>query len=516
MHLEARGLTKLFASLRANDKVSFEVKSGEILGLIGENGAGKSTCMNMLFGYLKPDSGEILIDGVAQDLVSPRMAIAAGIGMVHQHFVLASAMTAFEHLLLAAGPGVKSDDVRSRAVALMHDLGFDVELDKTVAELEVGKQQQLEVLRVLYQGAKLLILDEPTAVLSPVEVEPFLQQLDRLKQRGHSIILISHKLDEVVRICDSIVVMRGGRVVHRCARSEATIPSLAAAMVGEESSGQHGKGTIGHDGVDRVKRVGQESRDCSRDCLRMIDFKEPHGRGALDLSLTIDCGEIVGVAGVDGNGQEQLFEAILRIRKIPGEHGSIQIGGNDITRLTPYQVRRRFNIGVLPFDRCSQGLLPEQSSTFNLMLNGSTNCRAPWWINWRVLADKRRAFFIENEILPVDHDGPVGRLSGGNQQKFLVAREFETSPELILASHPTRGVDWRSANKIHDRLIASANRGAGVLLVSSDVTELMKISDRILVMLRGKICAEFSRDQQFASGFDFQSIGRAMTGGSVL
>lgn len=527
MHLNARSLTKSFGSLMANDRVSFEVKSGEILGLIGENGAGKSTSMNMLFGYLQPDDGQILIDDKPAVFANPRDAIAAGVGMVHQHFVLAPAMTAFEHLRLASGPMAKDDQVRSRATELMREIGFEMNLDQPVGQLEVGRQQQLEILRVLYQGAKILILDEPTAVLSPVEVEPFLIQIQKLSRKGHGIILISHKLDEVLRVCQNIVVMRHGRVVHRCAQADATIESLAAAMVGDEAafSEHHSERDFERDfehDSDRVHDVhparltgsSPEAPATAETALHVSDFRQSGGHSALDLSFDVKCGEIVGIAGVEGNGQEELFDAILRIGKANSEQGSILINGRDITQMSSDRLRRSVNIGVLPFDRCSQGLLVDESATFNLLLSGTANCRAPWWIDWRALLEKQRQLFRDHDILPLNHEGPVGRMSGGNQQKFVVARELESAPQLILAAHPTRGVDWRSSGKIHGRLLHESRRGAGVLVVSSDVSELMKISDRILVMLRGKVSAEFKRDPHLPQGFDFKAIGLAMTGGA--
>ncbi len=498
IQIELRDICKSFGGNPANVGISFQVSSGEILGLVGENGAGKSTCMNMLFGHVEPDRGSILVDGKEVRFRSPKEAIKAGIGMVHQHFLLAPALTALEHLELVAG-----SDVHAYAIEAMHELGFDLDLKRRVEQLSVGQQQQLEILKVICQGARVIILDEPTAVLTPVEVGPFLQRLRRLQESGHAVILISHKLDEVLQVCSRIVVMRAGRVAGTFAGAGdvhgASVDSLASAMIGEAVS--HDQGTV------------LRNEPGTSPVLDIVNLKRPDGAESLNVSLVVNQREIVGIAGVQGNGQELLFKAILRIvPRSRGESGTISVSGKELSGMSAEKIRSAVRIGVLPFDRRSEGLLLDGDSATNLLLSGVNPSSFRRIIPWNLLRLRAREFFAKYGILPANWTGHARLLSGGNQQKFLVAREMEQEPALILAAHPTRGVDWRSSRQIHDALLLARNRGAGVLLISSDIDELCRLSDRILVMLRGKIVSEFRRD--IHRGFDVTGIGLAMVGGS--
>ena len=516
IRVELRDLSKAFGDVVANDGVSFHVESGEILGLVGENGAGKSTCMNMLFGHIEPDRGTILLNNEEVRFRSPKEAILAGIGMVHQHFMLAPALTAIEHLRLVAsykaGP-VAHQDVRSRALQSMKSLGFDLELDEPVERLSVGKQQQLEILKVICQGARVIILDEPTAVLTPVEVAPFLERLRRLRDSGHAVILISHKLDEVLQVCGRIVVMRSGRIAGEFdgklngneKTSQMSIETLANAMIGES-------------GESLVRDAGaapSESRQSNRFSggIPALEIRDYHCPTGLKVHLSVHQGEIVGIAGVEGNGQADLFKAILRtVPGLRGESGSICVAGHEVVHLSPGEVRKAARIAVLPFDRRSEGLMLDADPASNLLLSGVT-MKNHFMVPWDQLRQHAGNLFLKYGIQPAGWTGAVGSLSGGNQQKFLVARELEQDPALILVAHPTRGVDWRSSQKIHQALVAARARGAGVLLVSSDLDELCALSDRILIMLRGRVVRDFSKNPE--SGFDVAAIGLAMAGGGA-
>jgi len=519
LRIEARGLTKSYGQLLANDGVTFHVETGEILGLVGENGAGKSTCMNMLFGHVAPDRGSVVVNGEELWFRSPREAIAAGIGMVHQHFLLAPALSALEHLELVAGGGI-----RERAMAHMKDLGFDVDLAARVEELPVGKQQQLEILKVICQGARVIILDEPTAVLTPVEVKPFLRCLERLRDSGHAVILISHKLDEVLQVCGRVVVMRGGRVTGEFDNSPGSnavsMDSLAAAMMGEDVLRKEASRS-------RAVRTGESGTGEFMTgefipALVIDDYRRVAGRDALDLSLVVNRGEIVGIAGVEGNGQDALFRAILGLFPAGAagfgarhrESGRIAISGRDVRGLRPRDIRRAARVALLPFDRRDEGLLLDEGSATNLLLSGvdprSTGWTG-WLLDWEKLRRHARDLFVKYGVSSSGIDAAVRLLSGGNQQKFLVARELEQNPDLVLAAHPTRGVDLRAARNIHDALFAARDRGAGVLLVTSDLDELCRLSDRVVVMLRGRIAREFTPATD--GGFDIAGIGLAMTGG---
>lgn len=512
LRIDVRGLTKSFGALVANDGVTFHVETGEILGLVGENGAGKSTCMNMLFGHVEPDRGTIQVNGIDARFRSPREAIAAGIGMVHQHFLLAPALTALEHLQLVSGRGpvVK---LRERALGHMRELGFDVDLDARVEDLPVGKQQQLEILKVICQGARVIILDEPTAVLTPVEVKPFLDCLVRLRDSGHAVILITHKLDEVLQICGRVVVMRGGRVTGNFeigpGRDSVSVDSLAKSMIGEEAI---------QEVPGRVREKSHE--EPAVDALVIEEYRTSAGRNSLDLSLVVKSGEIVGIAGVEGNGQDQLFRAILGIGRSGDASGRIVVAGKDVLGHRAGDIRRLVRVALLPFDRRDEGLLLDEDPSTNLLLSGVDPGSTGWLIDWEKLRRRARDLFEKYGISSSGIMNPVRSLSGGNQQKFLVARELGQDPRLVLAAHPTRGVDWRASRNIHDALTGARDRGAGVLLVSSDIDELCRLSDRIVVMLRGRVAAEFARRGTGASdvsrdgSFDIPAIGLAMTGGA--
>lgn len=505
IRIEVSGLCKQFGPVVANQDVTFDLRPGEILGLVGENGAGKSTCINMLFGHHRPDAGSIRVDGESVEFKSPRDAIARGIGLVHQHFQLAPALTVYDHLRLVGG-----EEVRERAVEAMNALELQLDLEARVEDLPIGKQQQLEILKVMCQGARAVILDEPTAVLTPLEVKPFLARLRKMRASGHSVILISHKLDEVLDVCDRIAVIRSGTIVGVVESRAVTADDVAAMMMGETRAGANradGRASV-VSSPDTAARVVQ--------ALHLHNYKCRHERISIDVDLVVKAGEIVGVAGVDGNGQQQLVESILRLQpRTSPESGAVVIGDLDVTALPPHELREKVRVALLPFDRYGHGMIEDVDLATNLLL--SAHCRrqmrAPGlvpWVRWKEVRKKAVALISEYGVVCDGWDALIGGLSGGNQQKFVVARELMDGPALILAAHPTRGVDVRSSRMIRHTLKAAALRGAGVLLVSSEMHELLDLSDRIVVMLRGRVAGEFTRDA--GRSYDVTGIGQLMTG----
>jgi ABC-type uncharacterized transport system ATPase subunit len=509
IRIEVNGLCKRFGSLVANHDVTFDLAPGEILGLVGENGAGKSTCINMLFGHLRPDAGTIKVDGELVEFTSPRDAIALGIGLVHQHFQLAPALTVMDHLRLAGGEGV-----RARAMKIMATLGMALDLDARVDDIPVGQQQQLEILKVMCQGARAIILDEPTAVLTPLEVKPFLAQLRKMRESSQSVILISHKLDEVIQVSDRIAVMRGGTVVAILDPGKTSPREIAGLMMGDS----HLQSAPSHANADQQLMAAV---DFGGTALSLRGYRCCYPRITLEMDLDVRRGEIVGVAGVDGNGQQQLFESILRLQPSNlRESGVVEVDGKDISAWKAHHLRKRAKLALLPFDRHAQGMMADADLATNLLLSaqiraqmsGSTYVSGLPLIQWRRLRDFAGQVSRKFGVVAGGWFAKLGSLSGGNQQKFVVAREFHDEPSLVLAAHPTRGVDVRSSQMIRDSISGIARRGAGVLLVSSDMDELQIVSDRIVVMMRGKVVAGFTKDAD--GSFDGAAIGRAMTGAS--
>ena len=364
---------------------------------------------------------------------------------------------------------------------------------------------------MICQGARVIILDEPTAVLTPVEVKPFLKCLERLRDSGHAVILISHKLDEVLDVCGRIIVMRGGRVTgefdNRSGNGGVSIDTLASAMIGEGVTGAE---------APRSRAVKASE---TNPALVIDRYRHDGGRDALDVSLVVNRCEIVGVAGVEGNGQDALFRAILgmvpsgatRNHARDEDPGRIVISGRDVLGMKPREIRGVVRVGLLPFDRRDEGLLLDEAPAANLMLSGVDPGSTGWMVDWEKLRRRAGEIFAKYDVSSPGLDWAVRFMSGGNQQKFLVGRELGQNPDLVLAAHPTRGVDWRAARRIHDALFAARERGAGVLLVSSDIDELCRLSDRVVVMLRGRIAREFRPADD--GRFDLAGIGLAMTGG---
>jgi ABC-type uncharacterized transport system ATPase subunit len=478
--LAVQGLTKRFGTVVANDGVNLEVQRGEIHALLGENGAGKTTLMNVLFGLVDPDAGEMRLRDEPYAPASPSDAIRAGVGMVHQHFMLVPTFSVVENVVLGAEParGVALDLGRARddLRRLAGEYGLDVQPDALVRDLPIGVQQRVEILKALYRRADLLILDEPTAVLAPPEVEQLFCVMRDLTATEHAVILISHKLREVLGVADRITVLRRGRVVGTVSPADATEASLAAMMVGEAVDLS----------IDKLPATPGDVM-LQVDSLRVRDE-----RGALaveDLSLAVRAGEILGIAGVEGNGQTELVEALAGVRQ--AEAGRITLEGRPVTDASPRDLTAR-GVGRIPEDRQKHGLVLAHSLADNLVLERYD--RRPFARGWLRLFEAVRSYgrrlVTDFDVRTVSVDAPAGTLSGGNQQKAVVAREIAETPRLLIAAQPTRGVDVGATQLIHRRLLAARDAGAAILLVSAELDELLALADRIVVMYRGRAVAE--------------------------
>jgi len=479
--LEARNITKTFPGVVANDSVSLTLHKGEILALLGENGAGKSTLMNVVYGLYHPDDGEVYVDGQRVHLSSPRDAIALGIGMVHQHFQLVQPMTVTENILLGAEithagtPFLDLKAGRERVMQLSELYGLAVDPDAIIEQIPVGVQQRVEILKALYRNARILILDEPTAVLTPQEIEDLFHVMRDLATAGHSIIFITHKLREVLDVSHRIVAMRAGRVVGEATPEESTQASLAEMMVGRKVILQVPKGPA------HPEKVVLDVRELSTHAERA-------GVALRDVNLQVRAGEILGVAGVQGNGQTELVESITGLRHILS--GSILLNGVDVSRWTPRQ-RTYAGMAYIPEDRHRFGMIGAYSVAENLVLN--TYHREPF-ARHGVRVDEAISAHAEHlvasyDIRTPDVQTPAGSLSGGNQQKMVVARELGREIGVLVASQPTRGVDVGSIEFIHQQIVAQRDRGVAVLLVSAELDEILTLADRIAVLYEGEIIA---------------------------
>ena len=498
MELELRGITKRFGFLVANDRISLAVAPGQVHALLGENGAGKTTLMNVLYGLTQPDEGEILIDGEPAKFGSPKDAIAAGIGMVHQHFMLVPTFTVAENVTL----GIEQADrvglldrrrTRREVRDLSHRYGLDVDPDALVENLPVGIQQRVEIVKALVRQANVLILDEPTAVLTPAETEELFRIIRQLKDGGTSVIFISHKLKEVQSIADTITVLRRGKVVGQRPPS-ATEEDLASLMVGRNVQLRVDK---------RPARPGGVVLDVAGLIVAADDGSLPVN----DLSFDVRAGEILGIAGVQGNGQTELCEALLGLR--PTLAGSVTLNGRDLTHAGP-RTRLRAGVAYVPEDRNEDGLISSFSVAENLVLD--TYDRAPFasGVNLRLgeIAKNATKRIEEFDVRTFSAAAPASSLSGGNQQKVILARELGRDHKVLIASQPTRGLDVGSIEFVHRRIIEQRDHGVAVLIVSSELDEIYALADRIAVMYEGKITGFRNPDVPAAE------LGRLMAGGA--
>ncbi len=478
--LEMRGITKRYPAVVANDRIDLDLRPGEIHALLGENGAGKSTLMNILYGLAVPDEGEILIDGQAVDITSPHDAIDRGISMVHQHFMLVPVLTVAENIVLGdetmARAGFLDRDEADRQIrALGQQFGFEIDPDAKVETLSVGWQQRVEILKALYRKARILILDEPTAVLTPQETEEIFAVLRRLAAEGHSIIFISHKLYEVLEIADRITVIRRGRVVGQRIPSETDEDDLAALMVGREVQLTVDRG-VSHPGEVVLEVTGLRARD-------------DRGREAVrGVGLEVRAGEILGIAGVAGNGQDELVETLTGLRRPSA--GRVTLAGREVTGWRPRPLGEA-GLAFVPGDRHRWAMVMSYPLEDNLVL--TSYYRAPFARGLVRQDDAIERWANELigrfDIRTSSAAAPTETMSGGNQQKAVVAREFSSEPKLLVLDQPTRGLDVGSIEFIHRRAIEMRDGGAAILLISAELDEVLELSDRIAVMYRGEIAA---------------------------
>jgi simple sugar transport system ATP-binding protein len=498
--LELRGITKRFPGIVANDNVDLDLFAGEVHALLGENGAGKSTLMNVLYGLYSQDEGEVFLRGEPLTLNGPRDAIDHGIGMVHQHFQLIPVLTVAENIVLGAephrGPVLDMDAAIERVEAISEKFGLPVDPRKRVEEISVGQQQRAEILKALYRGAEILILDEPTAVLSPQEARDLFVVLRQLVAEGMGIIFISHKLNEVLALADRISVLRRGVKVGETISAEgATRESLAKLMVGRDVDLSGTRRPTGAVGAPVLTITGLTVRDDR-------DLEVVH-----DVSLVVNGGEIVALAGVDGNGQTELVQAITGLRK--PEHGRIVIAGTDVTGRSANDAFDA-GLGHIPEDRHRHGLVLEFSIAENVVMEDHD--KAPvskhGWINPRVMIDRAKRLIAGFDVRGGVPETLAGSLSGGNQQKVVIAREVDRGPQLLVAAQPVRGLDIGAVEFVHDQLIAQRDAGRGVLLLSFELDEVLSLADRVIVMYDGRVVLE-----RAGSVATRDELGLAMTGG---
>ena len=499
--LELRRITKRFPGIVANDAVDFDLRKGEVHALLGENGAGKSTLMNVVYGLYRPDEGEILINGKPAELGSPKSAIENGIGMVHQHFMLIPVMSVAENIVLATEPvhsGILLDyaAAEKRVREISTRFGLAVDPRAIVQDITVGQQQRVEILKALYRGADILVLDEPTAVLTPQEALELFAIIRSLTEQGKSIIFISHKLNEVTEVADRITVLRRGKKIETLPAAGATEEGLARLMVGREV----------------LLRVDKTPAQPTEPLLSITGLTVEDDRGieqVRDVSFEVLGGEIVGIAGVDGNGQTELIDAIAGLRR--SKAGKIVIGDKDVTG-DGCRDCLDAGLGHIPQDRQRRGLILDFSLAENIALHDYDHPPASryGWLFPKRLIEKARVLLKEFDVRGGGAQTRAGGLSGGNQQKVVLAREIQSDPKLLIAAQPTRGLDVGAIEYVHRRLVEQRDAGCAVLLVSFELDEVLDLADRILVMYGGQIVLE-----RLSGQTDERELGIAMTGGTV-
>jgi ABC-type uncharacterized transport system ATPase subunit len=478
--LEMRGITKRFPGVLANDGVDFEVSAGEVHSLFGENGAGKSTLMRVLFGFHQPDTGKIYLDGEPVDISSPAAAIALGIGMIHQHFMLVPTLTVAENVSLglksSRGPLKDVRRVSARVEELSEAYGLDVKPSALVWQLSVGERQRVEIIKALYRESRLLVLDEPTAVLTPGEVDDLFRVLRKMAADGRGLIFISHKIREVLSLSDRITVLRAGRKVATVAGSEVTVGELAEMMVGRQIAPEDIGGTT-HSGDARLR-------------VRDLVVRGDKGTESVrEVSLEVHAGEIVGIAGVSGNGQRELGEAIACLRA--PLRGSVQVDGVELVGKNPAAARRT-GLGYVPEERMRDGVVGDFSVAENLMLvDSDKHAFVRFGFLRRASVRSHAAQLVSTfDVRTPGLDTPARNLSGGNIQKLILARELSGEPKVLLVAQPTRGIDVAAARYIHERLRQEASKGTAILVISEDLDEVISVSDRVLVMYEGTVIGE--------------------------
>ena len=497
--LRMEHISKQFGDFFANKDVNFDVRKGEVHTLLGENGAGKSTLMNVLVGLYQPTDGQIYLNGEQVRIESPAEAVRLGIGMVHQHFMLVEAMTVMQNIILGdkryKGIFISLDARKKEILALSERYGLDIDPDAKITDISVGAQQRVEILKALYRGAQLLILDEPTAVLTDIEVEGLYRVIDRLKSEGKSIIFISHKMREVLHVSDRVTILRAGRAIQTLVASETDGKELANLMIGRE---------LIECEYEKIESTGEPVME-----LRHVNYnKASKHNGLNDISLTIRKGEIVGIAGVDGNGQSQLSQIVTGV--IMAESGEVALKGCAVSRVSASDFIKK-NVSHIPEDRNRMGLVGNMTVEENILLKSTQNCDFCDLNGWHL---KKKAMRAYSERMQAKYDircqsmeQEIRSLSGGNQQKVILARELEAHPDLLVAVHPTRGLDIGATRYVRDSMIAARDKGCAVLLISADFDEVLQLSDRIIVMFEGRFMGEYSGKNP-----PIQTISLAMAG----
>ena len=497
-----QGIVKRFPLVLANNHVDFSLRWGEVHALIGENGAGKSTLMKILDGIQAPDEGSIRIDGQEVVLHSAKDAIDAGIGMVHQHFMLVEPLSVTENLVLGAEPGtplgLNYRVARAKARQLIEQFGFDIHPDSKIRDLPLGLQQQVEILKVLYRDARILILDEPTAVLTPQETKGLFSFIRSFAEAGNAVIFISHKLDEVMELCDRMSVMRDGSMIGCVERANTDQRQLATMMVGREV-------------LMRVEKTPAQAGEVKLE-LQQLSVHDPIKHKPLvdAIAMQVRAGEIVGLAGIEGNGQSELVEAITGLRAINA--GSVWLNGHDVSKHSALE-RRQSGLSHIPADRNARGLVSSYNAAMNSVLGDYQ--RPPYsnrwgFLNQRAIYQHARQLISAYNVRPTSAEAIAASYSGGNAQKLIVAREIERQPSVLIAAQPTRGVDIGAIEFIHKQIIQARDQGLAVLLVSADLNEVMSLADRILVMYEGRIMGELSQAEANA-----ETLGLLMAGSSL-
>ena len=495
-----RQITKRFGALTANDSIDFSLQRGRVHALLGENGAGKTTLMNILFGLYAPDEGEILLRGAAVELSSPRDALEHRVGMVHQHFMLVPDFTVAENVVLGSRSAwdlrLRRSEIERQVAETAERFGMELRPNQPVTELSIDVQQRVEILKLLYVGAEVLILDEPTAVLGPVEIDNLFGTLRALADGGASVVIITHKLREVMTIADDVTVLRHGTVVAHSTRGNFDERDLALAMLGRELPPPPPRGPRRTAGPAVVTITG----------LHVPGDREENAVDGLDLELR--AGEILGVAGVEGNGQVELCQALCGLRSPTG--GEIHVGAADVTNAGPFAFHEA-GIGVISDDRLRWDVIPDLTLADNLALSAVRAGRYSRWglLRRRTIQRDAAALLTEFDVRPNDPKALMGRLSGGNQQKLVIARECAANPKALIASHPTRGLDVGASGFVFHRLALLRDAGCAVLLNSTDLDELLAIADRIVVFYRGRAVLLAQSDD-----VNVRSLAAAMTGGA--
>lgn len=507
--IEVKNLTKKFGDFVANDKINLDIKEGEIRAIIGENGAGKSTLMNMLYGIHQPTEGDILFRGEKVSVSSPRIAIELGIGMIHQHFKLSPSLTIYENIVLGTETlrkhtingktynGFLVDDKKEKeeVQALIDRFNFNLNLNDKVGDISIGAKQRVEILKMLYRDVDVLILDEPTAVLIPSEVVDLIERLKNLKKAGKTIIIITHKLNEVKMCADNITVIRGGKVIGTVPNDDNTTDEDLAEMM------------VGRPVLLRVKKSGKPAGKKISYNVKNLTAIDSEGKKLLnDVSIRIHENEVIGIAGVEGNGQTELMQALTGLLDV--KSGTVEIDGQDITGLWPDDLRD-YSVGIVPEDRYRQGLCLSLPVSSNLIAgyHGKEPYCKKGIMNKKAIRDNKNKLVDNYDIRLSTSDPAVGSLSGGNAQKVIIAREFSRKPKVLLVSQPTRGVDIGAIEFIHNEILKMRDEGCAILIISSELSEVTGLSDRTLVMYHGEITGNFK-----SADVSFNELGLYMSG----